>query len=328
AGDHIVAAKQLYGGTYNLFDNTLSNYGITTSFVDVCNLVEIESAIQPNTKAIFVESLSNPNSLVVDIESIAQLAHRNQIPLIVDNTFATPYLLRPIEYGADVVVHSATKYIGGHGTSLGGLIIDGGNFNWEASNKFPSLVEPNPSYHGLSFTKACGSVAYITKIRAILLRDLGACISPFNAFLLLQGIETLSLRIERHIENSLQVVEYLNNHEKVVKVNHPVVTLDEKQYALYHKYYKRGAGAIFTFEIDGNEEVAKQFIDKLQLFSLVANVADLKSLVIHPKTTTHSQLEETQLHQHGIYGNTIRLSIGTEHIEDILNDLGQAFHKI
>lgn len=324
-GDNIVSDKSIYGGTHNLFKNTLPNYGIDTTFVDICNLDEVRGAIKENTKAIFVESLSNPNSKVTDIETLAKIAHENNIPLVVDNTFATPFLLRPIEYGADIVVHSATKFIGGHGTSLGGLIVDGGNFDWEKSGKFNSLTEPNPSYHGLSFTKACGNVAFITKIRAILLRDLGACLSPFNAFLFLQGLETLSLRLERHVENTLKVVEFLSNHEQVLKVNHPSVTDDKTQQDLYKKYYKNGGGSIFTFEIDGDISKAKAFIDHLKLFSIVANVADAKSLVIHPKTTTHSQLKEEELSE--IKDNTIRLSIGLEHIDDIIDDLKQAFAK-
>lgn len=325
-GDHIVADKNIYGGTFNLLKNTLPSYGISTTFVDIFNEDEVRAAIGENTKGIFVESLSNPNSLVTDIEKLASIAHENQIPLVVDNTFATPYLLRPIEYGADIVVHSATKFIGGHGTSLGGVIVDSGNFDWQDSGKFPSLVEPNPSYHGVSFTDACGRAAFVTKIRAILLRDLGAAISPFNAFMLLQGLETLSLRVERHVENALKVVEFLTYHKQVLKVNHPAVSQDYRQKALYEKYYPEGGGSIFTFELDGDLKATKEFIDNLQLFSLLANVADAKSLVIHPRSTTHSQLEADELLE--IKDNTVRLSIGTEHIDDILYDLQQAFAKI
>lgn len=328
AGDHVVAAKSIYGGTYNLFSNTLPNYGIETTFVDIFQLNEVESAIKPNTKALFVESLTNPNSLVADIEALAALAHKHNIPLIVDNTFATPYLLRPIEHGADIVVHSATKFIGGHGTSVGGVIVDGGTFDWEKSGNFPSLVNPNPSYHGLSFTKACGNLAYIIKIRAILLRDTGACLSPFHSFFFLQGLETLSLRVERHVENTLKVVDFLEKHPKISKVNHPAVSTDPAQQALYKKYYPNGGGTIFTVELDGDQRKTKDFIDHLQLFSLLANVADLKSLVIHPKTTTHSQLNDIQLTEHDIKENTVRFSIGTEHIDDILEDLSQALSKL
>ncbi|MFI3227402.1 MAG: O-acetylhomoserine aminocarboxypropyltransferase/cysteine synthase family protein [Clostridia bacterium] len=326
AGDHIVSDKNIYGGTHNLLKNTLSNYGINTSFVNIFDLDEVKNAIKPNTKAIFVETLSNPNSLVTDIETLAKIAHEHDIPLIVDNTFASPFLLRPIEYGADIVVHSATKFIGGHGTTLGGVIVDSGNFDWEKSGKFASLVDPNPSYHGVSFTKACGKAAFVTKIRAILLRDLGACLSPFNAFLLLQGLETLSLRVERHVENTLKVVKFLENHTKVLKVNHPSVTNDVIQQELYAKYYPNGGGTIFTFELDGDLRQTKDFIDNLKLFSLVANVADVKSLVIHPRTTTHSQLSSDELTE--IKDNTVRLSIGTEHIDDIIEDLTAAFEKI
>ncbi len=324
AGEHILSAQSLYGGTYNLLANTLPNYGISTSFVDVFDLNAIESAIQENTKGIFIESITNPNSLVVDIEAIAEIAHKHKIPLVVDNTFATPYLLRPIEYGADIVVHSATKFIGGHGTSLGGTITDGGNFDWTASGKFASLVEPNPSYHGISFTQACGAAAFVTKIRAILLRDTGACLSPFHSFLFLQGLETLSLRVERHRDNALKVVDFLKNHPKIQKVNHPAVTEDSSQQALYGKYYPQGGGSIFTVEVEGGEVEAKAFIDKLELFSLLANVADAKSLVIHPASTTHSQLEKSQLESQDIKANTVRFSIGIEHIDDILEDLTQA----
>ncbi|MBQ4530728.1 MAG: O-acetylhomoserine aminocarboxypropyltransferase/cysteine synthase, partial [Lachnospiraceae bacterium] len=308
-GDHIVAAKNIYGGTFNLLLHTLPQYGITTTFVDIFNEEEVRAAIKENTKAIFIETLGNPNSDVVDIEAIANIAHENKIPLVVDSTFATPYLVRPIEYGADILVHSATKFIGGHGTTIGGVIVDSGKFDWEASGKFPSLTEPNPSYHGISFTKAVGAAAFVTKIRAILLRDTGATLSPFHAFFFLQGLETLSLRVERHVENALKVVEYLNNHPQVEKVNHPSVTTDEKQKALYKKYFPNGGGSIFTFEIKGDAQKAKDFIDNLELFSLLANVADVKSLVIHPATTTHSQSTEEELAEQGIKPNTIRLSI-------------------
>lgn len=328
AGDHIVAAKNIYGGTYNLLAHTLPEYGITTTFVNPFRFDEIEAAIQENTKAVFIETLGNPNSEVVDIEWIAKIAHRHQIPLIVDNTFATPYLVRPIAYGADIVVHSATKFIGGHGTTIGGVIVDSGKFDWEASKKFPSLTEPNPSYHGVSFTKAVGAAAFVTKIRAILLRDTGATLSPFHAFFFLQGLETLSLRVERHVENALKVVEYLKQHPQVEKVHHPSVTEEEEQKALYQKYFPNGGGSIFTFEIKGDAQKAKDFIDSLELFSLLANVADAKSLVIHPATTTHSQCTEEELKEQGIYPNTIRLSIGTEHIEDILEDLEEAFRAV
>lgn len=327
-GDHIVASKNLYGGTHNLLANTLPLSGITTTFVDDSNLDEIKKAIKPKTKAVFVETLSNPNSLVTDLESIAKVAHENKIPLIVDNTFATPFLCRPIEHGADIVVHSATKYIGGHGTSMGGVIVEGGKFDWEASGKFSILTEPNPSYHGLSFTKACGSSAFVTKIRAILLRDLGACISPFNAFMLLQGLETLSLRVERHVSNALKVVDYLKKHKKVSQVNHPSVTTDKKQQELYKKLYPNGAGSIFSFDIVGSEADAKKFIDNLQLLSLVANVADAKSLVIHPYSTTHSQLTKEELARQEIKQTTIRLSIGLENVLDIIEDLEQSFKTI
>ena len=325
AGEHIVAAKNIYGGTYNLLAHTLPEYGITASFVDPFNPQEIEDAIQDNTKAVFIETLGNPNSDVVDIEVLATIAHTHKIPLVVDNTFATPYLVRPIEYGADIVVHSATKFIGGHGTTIGGVIIDSGRFDWEASGKFPSLTEPNPSYHGISFTKAVGAAAFVTKIRAILLRDTGATLSPFHAFFFLQGLETLSLRVERHVENALQVVQYLANHPQVEKVNHPSVSTDPLQQKLYEKYFPNGGGSIFTFEIKGDAQKAKDFIDNLELFSLLANVADVKSLVIHPASTTHSQLSEQELAQQGIKLNTIRLSIGTENIEDIIEDLEEAF---
>ena len=327
-GDHIVAAKNIYGGTYNLLAHTLPSYGITTTFVDPFNYEEIESAIKENTKAVFIETLGNPNSDVVDIEKIANIAHAHKIPLVIDNTFATPYLVRPIEYGADIVVHSATKFIGGHGTTIGGVIVDSGKFDWEASGKFVSLVEPNPSYHGVSFTKAVGPAAFVTKIRAILLRDTGATISPFHAFIFLQGLETLSLRVERHVQNALKVVEYLNNHPQVENVNHPSVSKDLEQQALYKKYFPNGGGSIFTFEIKGDAQKAKDFIDNLELFSLLANVADVKSLVIHPASTTHSQMTEEELLGSGIKPNTIRLSIGTENIDDIIEDLEEAFKAV
>ncbi|MDD2371108.1 MAG: O-acetylhomoserine aminocarboxypropyltransferase/cysteine synthase [Firmicutes bacterium] len=327
AGDHIVAAKTLYGGTYNLFSNTLPDFGITTTFVDADNLGEVESAIKENTKAVFIETLGNPNSSIADVEAIAEIAHKHGIPLIVDNTFATPYLFRPIEHGADVVVHSATKFIGGHGTSLGGVIVDGGTFNWASNDKFPGLSKPNPSYHGVIFTDAVGPAAYIVKIRVTLLRDTGATISPFNSFLFLQGLETLSLRVERHVENALKVVEYLNSHPLVDKVNHPVLA-DNEYNSLYKKYFPKGAGSIFTFEIKGGVSEAKKFIDSLEIFSLLANVADAKSLVIHPATTTHSQLSGQELLNSGIKENTIRLSVGIEHIDDIIADLDNAFKAI
>lgn len=327
-GDHIVAAQNIYGGTYNLLEHTLPEYGIKTTFVDPSNFDEIRGAIKENTKAVFIETLGNPNSDVVDIESIAKIAHENKIPLVIDSTFATPYLVRPIEYGADIVVHSATKFIGGHGTTIGGVIVDSGKFDWEASGKFQSLVEPNPSYHGVSFTKAVGPAAFVTKIRAILLRDTGATLSPFHAFFFLQGLETLSLRVERHVENALKVVQYLNNHPLVEKVHHPSVTDDENQKKLYNKYFPNGGGSIFTFEVKGTEQQAKDFIDNLKLFSLLANVADVKSLVIHPASTTHAQLNEEELANVGIKKNTIRLSIGTEHIDDIIADLENGFKAI
>ena len=327
-GDHIASAKNIYGGSYNLLAHTLPQYGIQTTFVDIFNYEEVEAAIQENTKAIFIETLGNPNSDVVDIEAIAKIAHAHKIPLVVDNTFATPYLVKPISYGADIVVHSATKFIGGHGTTIGGVIIDSGKFDWEASGKFASLTEPNPSYHGISFTKAVGAAAFVTKIRAILLRDTGATLSPFHAFFFLQGLETLSLRVERHVQNALKVVEYLSNHPQVEAVHHPAVTTDEKQKALYKKYFPNGGGSIFTFEIKGDAQKAKDFIDNLELFSLLANVADVKSLVIHPATTTHSQCTEEELEDQGIRPNTIRLSIGTEHIDDIIQDLDEAFKAV
>lgn len=327
-GDHIVSAKNIYGGTYNLLAHTLPQYGINTTFVDPFNYDELEAAIQDNTKAVFIETLGNPNSDVVDIEKIAGIAHAHKIPLVIDNTFATPYLVRPIEYGADIVVHSATKFIGGHGTTIGGVIVDSGKFDWEASGKFPSLTEPNPSYHGISFTKAVGAAAFVTKIRAILLRDTGATLSPFHAFFFLQGLETLSLRVERHVENSLKVVDYLKNHPQVEAVHHPAVSEDPEQQALYKKYFPNGGGSIFTFEIKGDAQKAKDFIDNLELFSLLANVADVKSLVIHPASTTHSQLNEEELLDQGIKPNTIRLSIGTENIDDIIEDLEEAFKAV
>nr|WP_281739779.1 O-acetylhomoserine aminocarboxypropyltransferase/cysteine synthase family protein [Holdemanella biformis] len=327
-GDNIVSAKNIYGGSFNLFEHTLPQYGIQTTFIDIFNEKEVENAINEKTKALYIETLGNPNSDVVDIESVARIAHRHKIPLVVDNTFATPYLVRPIEYGADIVVHSATKFIGGHGTSIGGVIVDGGKFDWEASGKFDSLTKPNPSYHGISFTKACGSAAFVTKVRAILLRDTGATVSPFNAFLFLQGLETLSLRVERHTYNALKVVEYLNNHPQVESVSHPSVSTDPKQQELYKKYFPNGGGSIFTFDIKGDAQKAKDFIDNLELFSLLANVADVKSLVIHPATTTHSQCTEEELLDQGIRPNTIRLSIGCENIDDIIQDLDEAFKAV
>ena len=328
-GEHIVASKTIYGGTYNLLAHTLPlTNGVTTTFVDPEVEGSFEAAIQENTKAIFVETLGNPNSDVVDIEKLADIAHAHKIPLAIDNTFATPYLVRPIEYGADIVVHSATKFIGGHGAAIGGVIVDSGKFDWEASGKFASLTEPNPSYHGISFTKAVGPAAFVTKIRAILLRDTGATLSPFHAFMFLQGLETLSLRVERHVENALKVVEYLNNHPQVEKVNHPAVSDDPSQQELYKKYFPNGGGSIFTFEIKGDDKKAKDFIDNLELFSLLANVADVKSLVIHPASTTHSQLNEEELLDQGIKPNTIRLSIGTENVDDIIEDLEEAFKAV
>lgn len=326
-GDHIVSARTVYGGTYNLLANTLPAHGVTTTFVDPSDLSNIEKAIRENTKAVFIETLGNPNSNIIDIEAVAAIAHKNRIPLIVDNTFGTPYLIRPIEYGADIVVHSATKFIGGHGSSLGGVIVDSGKFDWVASGKFPQLTEPDPSYHGIRFVDAAGAAAYITRIRAVLLRDTGATISPFNAFLLLQGLETLSLRVERHVENALKVVGYLKNHPKVNQVNHPALP-EHPDHVLYNKYFPNGAGSIFTFEINGDVQAAYRFIDSLKLFSLLANVADVKSLVIHPATTTHSQLSEQELAEQGVTPGTVRLSVGTEHIDDLLADLEQALDNI
>ncbi len=327
AGEHIVAQKTIYGGSYNLLAHTLPQYGISTTFVDAHNLEEVENAIQDNTKAIYLETLGNPNSDIPDIDAIAEIAHKHGLPLVIDNTFGTPYLIHPIEHGADVVVHSATKFIGGHGTTLGGVIVDSGKFDWKKSGKYAPIAEPNPSYHGVSFVDAVGPAAFVTYIRAILLRDTGATISPFNAFLLLQGTETLSLRLDRHIENTKKVVEFLANHPKVEKVNHPSLP-DHPDHALYTKYFKNGGASIFTFNIKGGQEEAHKFIDSLQIFSLLANVADVKSLVIHPATTTHSQLTDEELADQGIGRNTIRLSIGTEHIDDIIADLSQAFDKV
>ena len=324
---HIVAQKTIYGGSYNLLAHTLPNFGITASFVDIHNLAEVENAIQDNTRAIYIETLGNPNSDIPDIDALAALAHKHGLPLIVDNTFGTPYLIRPIEHGADIVVHSATKFIGGHGTTLGGIIVDSGNFDWAASGNFPAIASPNPSYHGVSFTEAAGKAAFVTYIRAILLRDTGATISPFAAFLLLQGVETLSLRLERHAENTRKVIDFLSHHPLVEKVNHPSLP-DHPQHALYEKYFPNGGASIFTFEIKGGVAQAHTFIDNLKIFSLLANVADVKSLVIHPATTTHSQLSEQELSDQGIKPNTIRLSIGTEHIDDILSDLQGGFDAV
>lgn len=325
-GDHIVSAKNIYGGSYNLLCHTLPEYGISTTFVDIFDKEAVEKAIQPNTKALFIEGLGNPNSDVADIESLADLAHKHGIPLIIDSTFSTPYLVRPIEYGADIVVHSATKFIGGHGTAIGGVIVDGGKFNWN-NGKFPKLCEPCESYHGISFVQAAGAAAYITRIRAILLRDTGATVAPWHAFLFLQGLETLSLRVERHVENALKVVEFLNSHPQVEAVHHPSLSNGE-QAKLYKKYYPNGGGSIFTFEVKGGEEKAKKFIDNLKIFSLLANVADVKSLVIHPASTTHSQLSVSELAEQGIKPNTVRLSIGTEHVDDIIGDLNQALEAV
>ncbi len=327
AGDHIVSSTNLYGGTYNLFANTLKEQGLSTTFVDPSVPENFEKAIQPNTKLLYAETLGNPNSDVIDLEAISAIAHKHGIPLIVDNTFATPYCLRPIEHGADVVVHSATKFIGGHGTVMGGVVIDSGKFDWAQNDKFPGLSKPNPSYHGVVFTEACGNIAYVMKLRTTLMRDQGATISPFNSFLLLQGLETLSLRLDRHIENALKVVEFLKNHPQVEKVNHPsLATGKEKE--LYDRYFPNGAASIFTFEIKGNADTAKKFTESLELFSLLANVADVKSLVIHPASTTHSQMSEEELLSAGIKPNTIRLSIGTEHIDDIISDLKHGFETI
>ncbi len=327
AGDHIVAQKTIYGGSYNLLQHTLRNYGINTTFVDIHNLEEVSGAIQENTKAILIETLGNPNSDIPDIEAVSEIAHKNGIPLLIDNTFGTPYLLRPIEHGADIVIHSATKFIGGHGTTLGGIIVDSGKFDWTQNDKFPQLTQPNESYHGVSFVQAAGPAAFVTYIRAILLRDTGAAISPFNAFLLIQGIETLSLRLERHAENTKKVVEFLAKHPKVAKVNHPSLE-DHPDHELYNRYFPNGGASIFTFEIKGSQEEAFRFIDNLKIFSLLANVADVKSLVIHPYTTTHAELSETELAQNNITPSTIRLSIGTEHADDIIWDLEQALEKI
>ncbi|MBE6817298.1 MAG: O-acetylhomoserine aminocarboxypropyltransferase/cysteine synthase [Ruminococcaceae bacterium] len=325
-GGHIVAQKTIYGGSYNLLSHTLPQYGIETTFVDAHNLAEVEGAIRDNTRAIYLETLGNPNSDIPDIDAIAELAHRHGLPVVVDNTFGTPYLIRPIEHGADIVVHSATKFLGGHGTTLGGIIVESGKFDWSASGKYPNIAAPNPSYHGVSFYDAVGPAAFVTYIRAILLRDTGASISPFNAFLLLQGVETLSLRLERHAENTKKVVEYLANHPQVEKVNHPSLP-DHPDHALYSKYFPNGGASIFTFNIKGGREDAWKFIDNLKIFSLLANVADVKSLVIHPASTTHSQLSAEELAEQGIYENTIRLSIGTEHIDDIIADLDNAFKE-
>lgn len=327
AGDHIVSSTNLYGGTHNLFANTLKEQGLDTTFVDPSDPENFEKAIQPNTKLLYAETLGNPNSDVIDLEAIAAIAHKHGIPFIVDSTFATPYLLRPIEHSADVVVHSATKFIGGHGTVMGGVVVDSGKFDWAQNDKFPGLSKPNPSYHGVVFTEACGNLAYILKLRTTLMRDQGATISPFNSFLLLQGLETLSLRVERHVENALKVVDFLKNHPQVERVNHPSLATG-KQKELYDKYFKKGAASIFTFEIKGDAETAKKFTESLKLFSLLANVADVKSLVIHPASTTHSQLSEEELLSCGIKPNTVRLSIGTEHIDDIIADLQQGFDAV
>ncbi len=326
-GGHIVAQKTIYGGSYNLMEHTLPQLGIKTTFVDAHNLSEVEGAIQDDTRAIYLETLGNPNSDIPDIDAVAEIAHRHGLPLVIDNTFGTPYLIRPIEHGADIVVHSATKFIGGHGTTLGGIIVESGKFNWKESGKYPNIAEPNPSYHGISFYDAVGAAAFVTYIRAILLRDMGAAISPFNAFLLLQGVETLSLRLDRHAENTAKVVEYLSRHPKVEKVNHPAIP-DHPDHELYQKYFPNGGASIFTFEIKGGKEEAWKFIDNLKIFSLLANVADVKSLVIHPASTTHSQLSEEELLDQGIRQNTIRLSIGTEHIDDIIEDLENGFKAI
>ena len=328
AGDHIVAAKNIYGGTYNYLAHTIVDYGVTTTFVDPLDVKNFEDAIQDNTKALYIETLGNPNSEVADIEAIAKIAHAHNIPLVIDSTFATPYLVRPFEYGADIVIHSATKFIGGHGTTIGGVIVDGGKFDWKASGKFPQFTEPNESYHGISFVDAAGPAAFITRIRAIILRDTGATISPIHSWIFIQGLETLSLRVERHVENALKVVDYLSKNPLVEKVNHPAVTDDPEQQRLYKKYFPNGGGSIFTFEIKGDAETAKKFIDNLELFSLLANVADVKSLAIHPASTTHSECNEAELLDQGIKPNTIRLSIGTENIDDIIEDLDEAFKAI
>ncbi len=327
AGDHIVTSANLYGGTYNLFANTLKEQGITATFADPANPENFEKAIRPNTKLLYAETLGNPNSDVVDVEAISAIAHKHGIPLIVDNTFATPFLLRPIEHGADIVVHSATKFIGGHGTVMGGVVVDGGKFDWAQNDKYPGLSKPNPSYHGIVFTEACGNIAYIMKLRTTLMRDQGATISPFNSFLLLQGLETLSLRVERHVENALKVIDFLKDHPQVDKVNHPSLST-ERQKALYHRYFPNGAGSIFTFDIKGSAEDARKFTESLKLFSLLANVADVKSLVIHPASTTHSQMNDEELRAAGIRPTTVRLSIGTEHIDDIIEDLKNGFNAI
>ena len=326
-GGHIVAQKTIYGGTFNLLAHTLPQYGITTTFVDAHDLTEVEAAIQDNTRAVFLETLGNPNSDIPDIDAVAEIAHRNGLPLVIDNTFGTPYLIRPIEHGADIVVHSATKFLGGHGTTLGGIIVEAGKFDWKASGKFGNIADPNPSYHGVSFYDAVGPAAFVTYIRAILLRDTGATISPFSAFLLLQGVETLSLRLERHVENTLKVIDFLNSHPLVKKINHPALP-DHPDHALYEKFFPNGGGSIFTFEIEGGQEAAWKFIDSLEIFSLLANVADVKSLVIHPASTTHSQLTEEELADQGIFPGTIRLSIGTEHIDDIIADLEKGFAAV
>ena len=328
AGDHIVAAKNIYGGTYNYLAHTIVDYGVTTTFVDPLDVKNFEDAIQDNTKALYIETLGNPNSEVADIEAIAKIAHAHNIPLVIDSTFATPYLVRPFEYGADIVIHSATKFIGGHGTTIGGVIVGGGKFDWKASGKFPQFTEPNESYHGISFVDAAGPAAFITRIRAIILRDTGATISPIHSWIFIQGLETLSLRVERHVENALKVVDYLSKNPLVEKVNHPAVTDDPEQQRLYKKYFPNGGGSIFTFEIKGDAKTAKKFIDNLELFSLLANVADVKSLAIHPASTTHSELNEAELLDQGIKPNTIRLSIGTENIDDIIEDLDEAFKAI
>lgn len=327
AGDHIVSQKTIYGGSYNLLAHTLKQFGVETTFVDAHNLEEVEKAFKPNTKAVYLETLGNPNSDIPDIDKIAEIAHKHGLPVVIDNTFGTPYFIRPFEHGADIVVHSATKFIGGHGTTLGGIIVDSGKFDWKKSGKYPNIAAPNPSYHGISFADAVGPAAFVTYVRAILLRDQGAAISPFNAFLLLQGIETLSLRLDRHAENTKKVVEFLQNHPKVAKVNHPSLS-DHPDHALYEKYFPNGGASIFTFEIKGGKETAWKFIDNLKIFSLLANVADVKSLVIHPATTTHSQLSDEELADQGISQSTIRLSIGTEHYEDIIDDLQNAFDSI